>query len=432
MCTNRIDRSIWANDLKTGERRRLTSNELEFPDLVIAEEHGDAISRNAAVSAIRFLSQKHEFNPAQEMIMDCHLNAGQLFPTTAEADAYLMTVAKTLYNCEDEVLQKGFAQALVCLVQSTFDPKAKPLMYCPTIVGPGGCAKSRSIACLVPEQWRKLLFKAITVSPNKLFNDLTQLSVAWLQELPEVDRYIRGAFAEDFKSVMTAESNSFRAPYARTAEDHERLAGFFGTSNKSSGILTDTTSSCDRRVLPIQIKPGHRIPWQLLDEQMNVEIWAAAYQSYVEPEMFDYYLSELPYEAYADLSRVQVDFRESDPLEERLVWELTIRNTLCPAHFFADCMDKAVVDQKPEDIKRLNGLMRTLHHEQWEQKSVRIRTGDEARTRLWIRKNPLSFDDYTHALMAYKEAGVSHNPIQRDYHNQPRPGNVNTTEEADF
>ncbi len=427
LCTNTIDQSIWMTDTKTNELRRLTSNELEFPDILIAEEHGYGISRMGAISAIRYQSNKEEFNPARDMILECAEERGSQFPDTESSDAFLMSIAKVLYDCDEPVAQKGFAQALVCLVQGVMDRRAKPLMYAPTLVGPGGCAKSRSIACLVPEKWRHLLFKAITVSPNKLFNDLTQLSVAWIQELPEVDRYIRNQFAEDFKAIMTAESNSFRAPYARIAEDHKRIAGFFGTSNKEGQILTDNTSACDRRILPIRIQSGHRIPWQKLEQGLNKDIWAAALQSYQYPKVFNYYLSELPFETYEELGRLQQDFREADPYEDRLEWELSISNTIYPQHFLADCVDKPVSQQATDDIRRVNGLMRTLHSDEWVQKKIKLHK-DSKRINAWIRKTAIPQLDFIANLQAYKTQGFT--PRRHKYLNQPDPFSLDQVPDA--
>ena len=431
LCVNVFNRTILRTDPDTGELRQLTSNESDFPELVLSEEDRIGVKRGEAQSAIAYIAKQSEFNPAVDMILECHKEHGSIFATAADADAYLEGLAPFLFGTDLPLIKKGFAQALVCMVKFTFEPESnKPLMYCPTIIGEGGLGKSALLSSLIPEKWRKYLHRVITVAPQKFYGDLTQISVGWLQELAELDRYVRNNFAEDFKAVLTTHINNFRAPYARYSEDHYRFASFFGTSNKEDGVLTDSTSAHDRRILPIKVPNTHRIPWEQVAGGMNALIWAAAYRSYLDSDEYSGYLSELKSDWFGDLNELQKEFRVEDPFQERIERELSIRNAVCATHILEDCFGIEPATQTEAEVKRVNGIIRTMHSQNWKETRIRVSKGSDQRQRIWTRKEKLTIEQFTSNLYTYKEAGL--HPIRRKYNNVADPFDYAVQKQGDF
>lgn len=431
LCVNVFNRTVMRTDQDTGELRPLTSNESDYPDLVLSEENRIGVKRSEAQSAVAYVAKQTEFNPAQDMILECVADNPNDFATAKESDEYLESLASTLFGTDSKLVAKGFAQALVCMVKFTFEPEtSKPLMYCPTIIGEGGLGKSALLAALIPFKWRRYLHKVITVAPNKFYGDLTQISVGWLQELAELDRYLRGGFAEDFKAVLTTHVNNFRAPYARYSEDHIRYASFWGTSNKEDGVLTDSTSAHDRRILPIKVDNSRPIPWEVFDQGENALVWAAAYKSYKESKTYSGYLSELRSEWFEDLSELQKDFRVEDAFQERIEWELSIRNTVNASHILEDCFEILPADQQESQLKRVNGIIRTMHSTEWEERKLVVARGSKQRIRVWSRINPLNSSEFTANLYSFKAAGLT--PVQRRYYLQADPFQLAVEPSDDF
>lgn len=433
LCVNKYNMTVMRLDPDTNELRPLTTNEANYPDLVLAMDDNVGAKRQDAISAINYLASQSEFDPAREMILSCVNKHSDVFTTSETSDELLESLAFRLFGTESKLVAKGFAQALICMVKYVFEPDAKPLMYAPCLIGAGGLGKSALLAALIPKEWRHYLHKVITVSPTKFYSDLTQISVGWLQELAEFDRFIRGGLAEDFKAVLTTEVNNFRAPYARTSEDHTRFASFFGTSNKEDGILTDGTSAHDRRILPIKINPDSPIPWNLVEDGMNAEIWAAAYNSYKHSEVYSGYLSEMPSEWYGDLMELQKDFRADDSFAVRLSYEMSIQNTVSVSDILEDAFEIAPGQQTKEHISRINSLLKTLYSKEWTEKRIPVRKGASAdRVRVWVRKVPLTGMQFTSNLLSYKEAGYT--PIKRTYYRQPDPfqSPIKVEETTDF
>ena len=111
----------------------------------------------------------------------------------------------------------------------------------------------------------------------------------------------------------------------------------------------------------------------------------------------------------------------------QLEWELSISNTIYPQHFLADCVDKPVSQQATDDIRRVNGLMRTLHSDEWVQKKIKLHK-DSKRINAWIRKAAIPQLDFIANLQAYKTQGFT--PRRHKYLNQPDPFSLDQVPDA--
>ena len=96
----------------------------------------------------------------------------------------------------------------------------------------------------------------------------------WIIELQELKALKREKDAESIKAFITTQSDYYREPYARRAEDHPRQCVFVGTTNERF-FLTDRTGN--RRFIPLQVAGS--APEKLFTEECRVFIeqcWAEA------------------------------------------------------------------------------------------------------------------------------------------------------------
>ena len=140
---------------------------------------------------------------------------------------------------------------------------------CLVLYGPQGVFKSTFFRVLAGE-W----FSDTHLDPTNK-DALQQIAGAWIYELAELEHVLMGR-NEKFKAWMTSSHDTFRAPYARTAQSRPRSVALCGTTNQTE-ILTDETGSRRFWIVPVD----RVIPIELLRENRD-QLWAEAYEMYLE------------------------------------------------------------------------------------------------------------------------------------------------------
>jgi predicted P-loop ATPase len=202
---------------------------------------------------------------------------------------------------EDTPLHREMGRAfLVGMVARVQRPGCK-LDTMLVLVGPQGVGKSRFCAGLLPEPaW-------FGDTPVDLRSKDAYLSLQgkWLYELAEMEA-VRGRSATRVKSFLSSPTDTYRAPYARTAQDHPRQCVFIGTSNHAE-LFDDGTGS--RRFWPVQVG---RIDIDALTRDRD-QLWAEARVRYERGEAW--YLDPASERTrHAEAS----DYQTTDPFRERL------------------------------------------------------------------------------------------------------------------
>lgn len=108
--------------------------------------------------------------------------------------------------------------------------------------GPQGIKKSTGLRALAGDEWFAEAAESIT---SKDF--CVGLQSKALIEIPELDNFGR-AEVTAVKRVLSCQSDRFRAPYGRRAEDHPRTCVFAGTTNRSDWNRDETGA---RRFWPV-------------------------------------------------------------------------------------------------------------------------------------------------------------------------------------
>ena len=135
--------------------------------------------------------------------------------------------------------------------------------------GPQGVGKSTLIAKLGGEWFND----SLSLNDTKDKTAAEKLQGFWIMEIGELAG-LRKAEVETLRSFLSRQNDIYRASFGKRATPHLRQCVFFGTTNKESGYLRDTTGN--RRFWPVKTPgTGYKHSWQLTQTEIN-QIWAEA------------------------------------------------------------------------------------------------------------------------------------------------------------
>lgn len=137
--------------------------------------------------------------------------------------------------------------------------------------GGQGTKKSTALRVLAGRSW---FSDAQIIIGDK--DALMLINRFWIYELPEMETY-RRAEATVMKAFLSRQTDSYRAPYDRTPQDHDRGLIFIGTTNEDEYLKDDTGN---RRYWPVKIKKCD-VTWLRDNRDM---LWAEAAAAFARAE----------------------------------------------------------------------------------------------------------------------------------------------------
>jgi len=139
------------------------------------------------------------------------------------------------------------------------------------LVGPQGVFKSTAMRRLAGDEW-------FSDTPLNLSNKdaYMQLRAAWIYEIAELEGF-RGRDRTTIKAFLSAQDDTFRLPYGKRAERHDRHTVFCATTNDEE-FLSDPTGS--RRFWPVKVG---KVDLEWLGENRE-NLWAEAVALYSQGE----------------------------------------------------------------------------------------------------------------------------------------------------
>lgn len=154
----------------------------------------------------------------------------------------LETLIPKAFGAEDNAYTQAVGRCwLVSMVARVLNPGCK-VDTMPVFEGKQGRGKSTALQVLVGSRW----FAEASESPTS--KDFFQaLNGKLLVEIGEMDSFSR-AEVHTIKRVLSCQSDRYRAPYGRRAEDHPRMGVLAGTTNKDDWNRDETGA---RRLWPI-------------------------------------------------------------------------------------------------------------------------------------------------------------------------------------
>ena len=240
-----------------------------------------------ADAVIEIASQNH-FDPVEQ-----YLTSNKTAPLPIEQ---WQRLDQHLLGINDPIAAAFLPRYLVSAIARVFEPGAS-VRQVPVLVGPQWRGKSALGRILFgTSHW-------VEGVGDLGKDDLLKAHTAWGVELAELDGVTRRADQEKLKAFLTERTDTYRKPYDRAPERHDRRFVFWGTSNAAP--LRDTTGSTRFVSIPI---PDRMLPLEWAEQNRDA-LWARAVEQYKLGVQWDL-CSEEERELIAARNE---DFTEHDP-----------------------------------------------------------------------------------------------------------------------
>ncbi len=251
-------------------------------------QYGVHFSTDAIVEAINFIAEENGKNPLVSWLKDI------VWDGVPRMDEWLIRGCGT----EDTKLAREIGRRwLVQCIARAMEPGCKADCVL-ILVGPQGARKSTTFRILASPE-----YFCDTPMDIGSSNAYMQIHRAWIYEVAELDS-IHRARNSSTKAFLSAQEDTFRAPYARQPISLKRHTVFCGTTNKAE-FITDQTGS--RRYWPIQIGKIDS-DWTEVNRE---QLWAEAVVAYNNGEKW--YLEN---EVQQQLEKQSSEFKQIDPWHE--------------------------------------------------------------------------------------------------------------------
>ncbi|WP_458096238.1 VapE domain-containing protein [Roseomonas sp. WA12] len=244
-------------------------------------------------AAVAMVAEEHGFHPPQDylrgLIWDQVPRLDLLFPR--------------YFFAEDTPLHRAFGRFLIAAVARVMQPGAK-VDTALILEGAQGIGKSSAARVLAGGEWFGEDLPEIGTKDAGLY-----IQGRWVVELAELTNVTKSE-ADVVKRFLSTSVDRFRAPYARSTEDHPRQCVFIGTVNPNGrGYLKDETGN--RRFWIVECKEKVDLAGLAADRD---QLWAEARHRYEAGELW--YLDSDELEAAQ--AAVAQERRDTDPLIEQV------------------------------------------------------------------------------------------------------------------
>jgi putative DNA primase/helicase len=209
------------------DREPLTEEQATWLTAQLSHDYGIDTATGLVLEAIRAVAKDREFHPVRDW-----LGALKWDGTERVRDLLLLGFGAKPEGDEDLVRLLG-ERFMLSLLARAFEPGVKVDTML-VLQGAQGSFKSTSFEVLVGKQWFSR--SKMDLASKDAF---MQLRGKWLFELAEMSA-VRKVEDHASKSFLSTDTDNFRAPYARRAEDHPRQTVFCGTTNEEE-FLQDPT-----------------------------------------------------------------------------------------------------------------------------------------------------------------------------------------------
>lgn len=290
------------------------------------------------------------------------------------------TMLSDYFGAPDDLYHREAIRCvMVAGVKRIFEPGCKFDLVL-TLVGGQGVGKSTFVKKLGVD-WFSDTF--LGVEGTKAMEQIN--SGVWVMEIAELAG-LKKSEVEPIKQFISKGEDTFRPAYGKTVETYKRQCIFIGTTNDEN-FLRDPTGN--RRFLPVDVRPD-RIKKSTkfdMDRKEVDQLWAEAYQMYrkgVKTYMSDEAeeLAKIEQQGHTLVDErtglieryletpIPVDWKNYD-INDRNNWinyeenrdpliETEMRDTVCIAEVFCECLGKKKEDMTPYNTKEINALMKTL------------------------------------------------------------------------
>lgn len=228
------------------------------------EKNYGLTSKEKVEAAIAIVANENSFHPIRDLLEELEWDGQERIRFAlhhflgAEQDDYTAEVMK---------------MHMLAAISRIYMPGCKyDIALC--LVGPQGGGKSTFFRFLAIED-RWFTDDLHKIEDAKVFE---KLSGHWIIELGEMGALVNAKSIEEMKSFLTRQSETFRTPYEKHPEHHDRQCVFCGTSNDMQFLPFDRTGN--RRFAPVSVNPALAEIHILADEKASrayiLQMWAEA------------------------------------------------------------------------------------------------------------------------------------------------------------
>ncbi|PSF30438.1 hypothetical protein C7H19_23865 [Aphanothece hegewaldii CCALA 016] len=203
-------------------------------------------------------------------------------------------------------------------------------------------------------------------------DDLLVLHQYWALELAEFETMTSKKQAGDLKAFLSASSDTFREPYARSSQARKRQSVIVGSVNPDA-FLVDETGNRRYWVIPVSKK---RIDLEKVARERDA-IWAAAVLAYRDSEAW-----HLSYATEQKISELNQDYCHTDSWEVPLSNYLQGRPMVTIFELLTQALDFEASRIGKRDEMRVSSILRSL---EW-QKTLATYQGK--RQKVWMKTDP--------------------------------------------
>lgn len=256
--------------------------------------------KETTADAVVEIAGQNRFDPVAD-----YLNSNTSAPLPMEQ---WQRLDQHLLGINDPIAASFLPRYLVSAVARVFEPGAS-VRQVPVLVGP---------------QWRgksalgRILFGSghwVEGIGSLEKDDLMKAHTAWGVELAELDGVTRRSDQEKLKAFLTERVDTYRKPYDRSPERHDRRFVFWASSN--SPPLRDSTGSTRFVTIPI---PDRMLPLDWAEQNRDA-IWARAVEQYRAGVEWD----KCEQDERDLIAARNEDFTEVDPWTEQIRLHLNRR-----------------------------------------------------------------------------------------------------------
>jgi hypothetical protein len=246
--------------------QRITDADMDSAYVLLTGK-GWKIGLEPVVKAVLHVARQTSVHPVRE-----YLQRVKADPSITPYD--LDQVAPTLFRASASQHVAMVRKWLIGAAARGLNPGCQ-MDYCLVLKGNQGLLKSTSLKALAGADW----FTSTHAKDDKDF--LLNVHSCWIYERGELDSITSRTQAGALKNLITTAADTFRPPYGRTSEKHNRQSVFCGTVNKEEFLRDDTGN---RRFWVVPIEGSNKLDRDAITAARD-SIWKAAVLAHESGEL---------------------------------------------------------------------------------------------------------------------------------------------------
>ena len=315
--------------------------------LKLAEE-GHKVGKELAIDCLVQVAHENPYDPVA-LYLD-HVAA------TVEP-AYIGGLATAYLRPEDATTGNGptiydhmLRCTLIGAVKRVFEPGCKHDTAC-VLMGDQGARKSSF--------WSALggAFFSDALGDISSKDDLMVLHRSWIMEWAELDHIMGRKHAGQVKAFLSQSTDLFRVPYGKATEAFPRRGIIVGSTNRSTGFLSDDTGNRRFWVIPTTRTESSPIDTPQLMVERDA-IWSAAVHAYRAKEP-NYLPTELATKVTEENESYLIDSPWLPSVQDWLT-KLTLGDTITTEKILSQAVQKPIERQTRADQMAVADILRSL------------------------------------------------------------------------